>query len=626
MRTFFPADETARNAFNAMLTSGGACYWMAIITPNDGSTPMVFGTIPTTAMTGYTIMAGRLIDISDIEQSIDPYKDTFAKTPNVSVEVYNADGAVNQAIMAGSTITIRMGYGATMSIATSEVFFTGKIAEIDRNELHKLKFECNGTLQKFDGEVGEISELAVKEDAGKILPIVNGIWEDEYAFCPLLNISTISIDYAYGKNDYTPENGQLWIYNKDSKKGYEALPIGTSEIYLIAAGKISKSITTFNTVKNIPGYTGAATDLIEIQTTEASYNLILADNKYVLTIDNEYMSIVEKYTKTVVTDYGPPIVNRTDYYFLCVRACHGSTLASHPFPKAASVITMGEIISQSVEIFVEHEINHVDIESDLNPRGIQDTLSGGYVGGIGYFLGNKNAAYTIKNSDGQIANSVKGLRLTPSFSTPLGDDRKIRKAKVRAIGYYQNKLISSDGRDQSAYATIRIGYKIPKIPTPIFAIENFPAVHALDAAASVTFDKMLTLDIDTSGVTYEDMLNFLILPNVTMNESPTSLSDTLQKMELLISFYSFKLYLSIVVDLSKETVYGKNTGRLCPNSSYFNSASGSLMTNPSSVIEDFCRVSVPSMLYTDLDESAFDAFYIDRADWKLATAVFTGMK
>ena len=132
--------RTFAAGFNAIL-SGGACYWLAIIRPNasDTWTAMAFGSIPTYSLSGYDVKTGRLVDISDIQQEIDIYDDTFAKTPSVDIDIYNSDSVISQEQIIGRQIEIRMGYGATMSIATSEVFFTGKIKEVDKNDLHRIK-------------------------------------------------------------------------------------------------------------------------------------------------------------------------------------------------------------------------------------------------------------------------------------------------------------------------------------------------------------------------------------------------------------------------------------------------------------------------------------------------------
>ena len=76
--------RTGAHAFKAgveAILASGKCYWMVIVHPNSQDTflPMVFGTLSAASMAGYTVVPGALIDMSDIDQSIDIQKDTMAK-------------------------------------------------------------------------------------------------------------------------------------------------------------------------------------------------------------------------------------------------------------------------------------------------------------------------------------------------------------------------------------------------------------------------------------------------------------------------------------------------------------------------------------------------------------------
>ena len=89
MRTFSPS-------FTNAITNGGSIYWMVIVEPNtiDTFLPMVFGSIVQSSLSGYSVMSGRLIDITDIDQSIDILGEYIAKTPDVQFKIQNIDGSI----------------------------------------------------------------------------------------------------------------------------------------------------------------------------------------------------------------------------------------------------------------------------------------------------------------------------------------------------------------------------------------------------------------------------------------------------------------------------------------------------------------------------------------------------
>lgn len=609
MRTFFPASEAARNAFNAMLTSGGACYWMAIVAPNDGSTPMVFGTIPTTTMAGYTIMAGRLIDISDIEQNIDPYKETFAKTPSVSIEVYNVDGAVNQAIMAGSTITVRMGYGATMSIATSEVFFTGKIAEIDRNELHKLKFECTGNLKKFEGEVGEIANGAYGEDSGKIYPVVNGEWNDVDAYCPIIKLSKnkSSIIYSFGKNSNGTTRPTLYYYNKTTKNGSILYSTSSTALEITEDGKILPIIDYIPMGVAIPSMGNLYTFIIDTYL----YNKIDTSNhSYKILVDNEIMAVISK------SEYS------TSKRIFCLRGVDGTQIAAHNSGVRAYVIQVDGSIAQKGSLQV--------IANRTYARSVQASTVSGYKSFLLQDLISGNNPY-ISGID-KIYGGDSSLKIKP---IPISDNY-VQSDRVNSItGIKWGAVIDSLGFDDTNIFSASLDYSVELKWYSSAGLAENGAVFVLQDNAGHSMSKTklgsgseiirgsISLYQDVNGQSIDSFLDSLRIETYIKRSPYVEIYATVY-LEATITELTLKFNLN--VDMLKLELWGRDTGRLCPASGYFNDTVSTLMTNPSSVIEDFCRSSVPSMLYTDLDKAAFDAFYADRADWKLATAIFTGMK
>lgn len=609
MRTFFPADETARNAFNAMLTSGGACYWMAIVAPNDGSTPMVFGTIPTTTMAGHTIMAGRLVDIDNIEQSIDVYKDTFAKTPSVSVEIYNADGAVNQAIMAGSTITIRMGYGATMSIATSEVFFTGKIPEIDRNELHKLKFECNGTLQKFDGEVGEVVSNAYDNDVGKIYPIVNGEWNDINSYCPIIKLSKnkSSIIYSFGKSSNGTTRPTLYYYNKITKSGSILYSTSSTTLEITEDGKILPIIDFIPMGVAISSASNLHTFIIET----SLYNKIdTVNHSYKILIDNEIMAIISK------SEYS------SSKRIFCLRGIDNTQITTHAVGSRAYVVQIDGSIVQKGSLQVTANRSYARSVQASTVSGyksflLQDLISGTnpYISGIDKIYGGDSSLkikpIPISNNyvQSERVNSITGIKWGAVIDSLGFDDTNIFSASLK----YSVDLewSSSSGLAENG---------------AVFVLQDNTGHSVIETklgSGTETINGTISLYQDVNGQPIDSFLDNLIIEAYVKRSPYVEIYATVY-LEAAIT--ELTLQFNLNVDMLKIDLWGRDTGRLCPISGYFNDNISTLMTNPSSIIEDFCRSSVPSMLYTDLDESSFDEFYTDRTDWKLATAIFTGMK
>lgn len=144
MRTDIPA------ALQTVLASGGYVYWLIIITPNTGdswTTPIACGNIAGASLAGYTVWANRLLEISDIDQGLDddPIENPVAKTTDVDFIVQNLDDSIDPLLYQGRKIDIRMGYGTTMSIATSTIMFAGLIKSVDAGD-RRISFKCQGEL------------------------------------------------------------------------------------------------------------------------------------------------------------------------------------------------------------------------------------------------------------------------------------------------------------------------------------------------------------------------------------------------------------------------------------------------------------------------------------------------
>lgn len=580
--------RTFSAGFDAIL-SGGSCYWMAIIAPNDGSTPMVFGTIPTTTMAGYTIMAGRLIDISDIEQSIDPYKDTFAKTPNVSVEIYNADGAVNQAIMAGSTITIRMGYGATMSIATSEVFFTGKVAEIDRNELHKLKFECTGNLQKFDGEVGLIAADATGDDTGKIYPFTNGEWSDANAYTPMIKLlNKYGFLYAYDLEGATVswEGGAVYIYDKRGKKGYLFNTHDTNVFFETDGNKIVLATAKDYLIEPLPNC--IMNRNIKLKVDVLIYNKIdLQKKAYTVIVGFGSFSQLDSYV--VVTK------NYTSGYYLNCEALNISPIA-HSIGEVFYIIEKEKELTSFAQIYLDMPINGF--------LGAEETIPNpsSFTKNIRFLTGYND--YPITQFT-QFKTQSIAFKFYPICEIPEIEGLKTTYCSITCNGSYNSPTYSSSAK----ISTISDGgAPVESVDSGITGISEYK-----------TYSMTHEVFSDINGKDIDSALGGLQISIISTSGSNIAARITNKINSLYLSML-------VIVDINKTRAWIRERGRKNIDESYWNTPIGETIINPSAIIEDFCAFMVAGMSRSNLDKDSFDAFYSDRADWKLATAIFTGMK
>jgi len=601
--------RTFSAGFNAIL-AGGACYWLVVIKPNtsDTFTQMAFGTIPTASLAGYDVKAGRLVDISDIEQSIDVYKETFAKTPSVSIEIYNTDGNITQNNLVGRTVEIRMGYGTTMSILTSEVFFTGKINAIDKNDLHKIKIECIGTLKQFDTEIGYFVPDAYQEDAGKIYPIVNGVWSDDFAFCPIVMASSNVLYYYYGIAGYLPDSASLWFYDKTSKRGYQFISGNSDELDNVIDGKILKAVASFPLVRYVLDSVNYNNKMVEIS--ETVYNDIdIASKSYCLMVDNEILPLIAKTTKTLYNVDTP----YTGYVLWCARAAYDSVLASHAIGTTVKIIDMGGAINRKASTEIGLSIKTAKNFGQMPlAYPFLGSLPGTFIG-LGMLFGG-NQILTIGHRTVASNPKYTGFIFSPSCDSVLSTDFNVASAKVRFIGTY-NKVTDSTGGNVASAA---IGFNIAYADKGGSYLS--PTLYTTDPDQELPFDE----ELEVSGFDSTSLESFLGGLTINPFVARGTFSAPHQVMTLILKIISIEIKVLFQADLTSVKMYARNTGRKIAIN-YFNDLADTLVTNPSSIVEDFCRTSVPSMSYLNLDETSFDAYYTDRADWKIATAIYSGV-
>lgn len=332
--------RTLKAGLQAVL-DGGSTYWLCIIHANDADSwaedKIAFGTIRTTSFADTTLWQDVLVAMSDIDTSGDPMPITgspLAKIPDVNITLDNTSADILATDYIGRKIEIRMGYGTTMSEATSDIFFTGKI--FDATPTRKdIVFKARGISMLRDKEIGErLPDTVDKKYRGQILPITHGDWTDEDAYAPLIVLNDNS-QVPSIKMDNRPWKSfdELLLYDKDSLKSYrvtdetqftinaddnllEFVVDTTAKLTAIAGGAITPQEKTLSVDNNalITWYGGSGSSPAE---------------QTIIKIDNELMLVVRN------------PVNITTGTLIVDRGYAGTTIATH---------RIGAVIYQATDI------------------------------------------------------------------------------------------------------------------------------------------------------------------------------------------------------------------------------------------------------------------------------------
>jgi len=178
------------DTISSTIDNGGEIYWFFRITPSGTPGPsnkhIVSGTIRTTSFTDTTILADRLLDISDLDIRGNPLQDPLAKVADVKIKIQNITAGIDFSDFLGRIVEVSIGAGTTMSLATSAVMFTGKIKEV-KTIKDRVIFLARGRGELRDKEIGERNPDDVHEKfKGHIVPIAHGNWTDDQAFLPAI--------------------------------------------------------------------------------------------------------------------------------------------------------------------------------------------------------------------------------------------------------------------------------------------------------------------------------------------------------------------------------------------------------------------------------------------------------
>jgi len=297
-RTDFPAGlVTVLAALN-----GGDIYWFFRITPSGTPGPtnkyIVSGTIRTTSFTDTTVLADRLLDISDLDIRGNPLDSPLAKVADVKIKIQNITAGVDFDDYLGRIVEVFIGSGTTMSTATAAVMFTGKIKNVTTIK-DTVTFGARGRGEIRDKEVGEKTGEDVHEKfRGRIFPISYGNWTADNAWLPVIPNRPIKEhpELIFDNQNWVDFN-TLWIYDGETRVGYRAkLQAGN---FILNAGnfEISFLLDTLTTVLDPIGGIAGFDSITLNDTTKITYQKFFASGTVaeptILKIDDEYMYVWE---------------------------------------------------------------------------------------------------------------------------------------------------------------------------------------------------------------------------------------------------------------------------------------------------------------------------------------------
>lgn len=618
--------RTFSSSFTNAITNGGSIYWMVIVEPNtiDTFLPMVFGNIIQSSLSGYSVMSGRLIDITDIDQSIDILGEYIAKTPDVQFKIQNIDGAIILDNFIGRTCTIRLGLGQTMSIASSEIFFTGKISDF-KNTGFELDVTAKGMLSAFDTEMGTIFTSGIEKDNNQIIPIAHGAWIDEYAGVPSLRVfngGVGALSIIQGEKPiYDEENADIMLYD-DSAAEYHKLR---------KYDKTGNNLYLREYVKNIPvlkkmKHTGSFTSSSVYGESGGIHKVLTSDNSWfpsrkederlnpvLISIDGNYYNAIYKDNSNgiYVEKHGDGIVDIKRGLPIYV-----SSEDENDF----MVQFIKDIECDSVSNFMcfsgyRQPVSEYIIDYTYNVAPLLANMHSKLCNGTTFFDSPISTSYDL---------STLSFDMALPFKTSLSGNVLKAKLLIEAIAY--PSVSSQEIDDYGFYA--KFGLAFDNVPD-----KNMHYTNSIGILSEIINDKTDIVYInnfeendesDSSWKEFDDVsVDSFFNKRITFYSAIRSYNITnSDNIRIAIKRRGIR----IVVETSSvdSPFYYRGYGRKHPGG-YYNGVSGDLIENPSIIIEDFCRTTA-RMNNSNIDKASFDNINTLRSDWKMATCIFSGMK
>lgn len=210
---------------------GGSVYWMVVIYPNSGDnwgagiTQIAAGTILTEGFGAETTLwTGRLMSMSEIDKRIDPHNNPLEEVGEFSFVIQNTAFDLTPTNYIGRKVEARLGYGTSMDLTTSDVFFTGRIYDVSPTDPWLLRFSARSYFQLWNKEVGTlIPGTAVEKYRGKIYPMAYGDWTDTDAYLPVVFENEFSRRSALVFDNRTwKQIDDVWVYDNAAGRGFRA--------------------------------------------------------------------------------------------------------------------------------------------------------------------------------------------------------------------------------------------------------------------------------------------------------------------------------------------------------------------------------------------------------------------
>jgi len=701
-----------------VLDNGGELYWYLSIkkNPNDswgsGKNQYVFGNIPGSSFTDANVKSS-LISIGSIDQRGNIFNSMLAKIGDVDVRLEILSGDINDKLdeFVGHKCEIRCGHGTTMSEATSDVIFTGKIVGIrlGRDEAI-LTIRSLGELRnKVIGTI--LDDTAEERFRGKMIPIAHGDWTDNEAYLPCVIDSQIedNPDFQFDSRTWK-DLTTIRVWDDEAKQGYVARSDVTKHFIFTVSGItnepgpgdiysnnsseftiLSKSIASgagtlvcartsgtndplaSGTLTKVSGE-GDATISFSEWKISLGYRVIGDENKIMLGYDTgatisedvdatEYEIDVNDITKLkaqendeVSSEKAESLILRIDNeLMLCWKLTAGSPDVISVDRNYKNKVSGTDLTHSNGAAILK--MNHesvrrlADCEHIFYPLEIGFPLS--KEAGVSYSLFDKDTTVGLYISllDRDTATYLRLINTKTTFTAPPANKVNRMDLHFQKIGISGPILIMYANLKASVYVRIdevNATYPVDTVLSVLQVIKNKRVDSSDDLIPILTTSKTPPTGFDSDSINNIDgsdnvyKINFggmqkaglggyyndITLADI--NELANSCYSILCKIDpsahkttVRTAIYVFALRINFAVDLYEHLPYAKAEARKNPGG-YFNGTSGTLIQNPSVILEDIMRNDIPDVSSTDLSEPFFDEAYTERNtdSWKLASVFY----
>lgn len=598
--------------------AGGQCYWLVIIRPNATDTwdPIAFGTLTATSLAGYTVQTGRLLNVGDIDNAIDFYKSPLALSPDVEVIIQNIAFDLVPTAYIGRKIEIRFGHGTTMSIATSDILFTGKIRKYALPALGQIKYTVRGLSESADKPVGEkLPDDVDDKYKGGIYPMAWGDWTDEEAYAPtVLNRDRLKVPDMIFDTESWKSFLDLRVYDEKAKTSYRA-KISTDGVIPASNNKYSGVYDSGTTLSANMATGDISFSVGDYTLIAAAYGLDPTSEACILKIDDEYMLVINK-----------PNTYRT--VIDVERGYMGSAVADHA---AGTVI---HIVNEDLSN-AKINVKNVFKPKQISGIGVTEWTNRSNPTAVGLPARNGTRFENIidDNTDTSLDLEERwGWRLVASEGINFNINLIFPAIGITGATITQYLLIKGYARSRAGGfllgepAYLATGIRLVKdsnyiSPVYITATSVFPdRENAYDNLSVGHADPETGFQLTVANGMICSTIEGLSSAGYSLNFK--GIGEKIMTKESWWKIYGVGMLMEFAVSPFDFEFYARGEGRVNPGG-YMNGGAGDLMENPSSVIEDFCKTADDGAAIVALDETSFDAAYTDRAAWKLAHSIYS---